>query len=88
MDNDFQSMLNGYGLTTAEILYRMPDRRHLLQTFLWQDYDLFPHFPKLVGFCDFWQQKLEGPIFSVRVAHQKLIKPAEVKLVTGQFRLN
>ena len=33
-------MLKGYRLTTAEILYRMPDHPDLLQTFLWQELDL------------------------------------------------
>ena len=33
-------MLKGYGLTTARILYHLPDHPHLLQTFIWQEYDL------------------------------------------------
>ena len=80
--------MGGYGLTTAEILYRRPDHQWLLQTFVWQDYDLFPKFPELQRFLDFWMQKLEGPLHSVRVAHCKLIKPAEFKSVDGEFRLN
>jgi uncharacterized protein Usg len=31
---------------------------------------------------------LEGPLHSVRVAHCKLIKPAELKAVGGEFRLH
>ncbi len=85
---DFVNQLKGYSLTTAEILYRLPDHPSLLQTFLWQDYDLHPQFPKLLGFLDFWQEKLEGKLFKVRVAHSKLIKPSEIRLVDGQFRLN
>src|SRR4051794_18560600 len=34
--------LKGYRLATAEILYRMPDHPSLLQTFIWQHYDLAP----------------------------------------------
>lgn len=86
--DDFRRMLEGYSLTTAEILYRMPDHPAILQTFIWQDYDMFPQFPKLVGFCDFWQEKLDGPIVKVRVAHRHLIAPAELRLVKGAFRLN
>ena len=85
---DFELQMGGYGLTTAEILYRRPDHQWLLQTFVWQDYDLFPKFPELQRFLDFWMQKLEGPLHSVRVAHCKLIKPAEFKSVDGEFRLN
>ena len=66
----------GYGLTTAQILYRMPDHPSLLQTYVWQNYDLFPKFPALKDFLSFWEKSLDGPLFSVTVAHSKLIKPA------------
>ena len=78
----------GYGLTTAEIVYRRPDRHWLLQTYVWQDYDLFPNFPALKDFLAFWETKLEGPLFAVTVAHSKLIKPAELHAVDGVFRLH
>ena len=78
----------GCGLTTAEIVYRRPDRHWLLQTYVWQDYDLFPNFPALRDFLAFWETKLEGPLFAVTVAHSKLIKPAELRAVDGVFRLH
>jgi uncharacterized protein Usg len=78
----------GYGLTTAEILYRMPDHPSLLQTYVWQNYDMFPNFPVLKDFLSFWQAKLEGPLYAVTVAHSKLIKPAELRAVDGVFRLH
>jgi uncharacterized protein Usg len=85
---EFRRQLEGYGLTTAEILYRRPDAPVLLQTFVWQEYDLFPQFPSLRKFLDFWQRKLDGPLHSVRVAHSRLIRPAEMRLLDGEFRLN
>ena len=85
---DFQRQLAGYGLTTAQILYRMPDHPSLLQTFVWQNYDLFPKFPELQRFLAFWMEKLEGPLHSVTVAHSRLIKPAELKTIDGEFRLH
>ena len=85
---DFQRQMVGYGLTTAQILYRRPDHKWLLQTYVWQNYDLFPKFPVLQDFLAFWQEKLEGPLFSVTVAHSKLIKPAELRTVDGVFRLH
>lgn len=85
---DFRKQLLGYGLTTAEIVYRRPDRRWLLQTYVWQDYDLFPDFPSLQKFLDFWKASLEGPLFAVTVAHSKLIKPAELRAIDGVFRLH
>ena len=86
--SEMELMLKGYGLTTAKILYHFPDHPHLLQTYVWQDYDLFPQFPLLMGFLEFWKAKLEGPLHSFEVAHQKLITPAEVKLIGQEFRLN
>lgn len=88
VSEDFRKQVLGYGLTTAEILYRRPDRRWLLQTYIWQDYDLFPEFPALKDFLAFWEKSLDGPLFSVTVAHCKLIKPAELRAVDGVFRLN
>src|SRR6201992_2155720 len=88
VSEDFRKQVLGYGLTTAEILYRLPDHPSLLQTYVWQNYDLFPRFPALQDFLQFWQQKLEGPLYSVRVAHSKLIKPAELRAVDGVFRLH
>lgn len=85
---DFRRQLQGYGLTTAQILYRRPDHQWLLQSYLWQEYDLCPHFPELNKFLAFWQRQLEGPLHSVRVAHSTLIKPAEIKAIDGVFRLH
>jgi uncharacterized protein Usg len=61
---DFRRQLEGYGLTTANILYRRPDHRWLLQTYIWQEYDLCPEFPELNKFLNFWLEKLEGPLHS------------------------
>ena len=88
VSRDFRKQVLGYGLTTAEIVYRRPDRRWLLQTYVWQNYDLCPKFPALRDFLAFWEEKLEGPLFSVTVAHCKLIKPAELRAVDGVFSLH
>ena len=80
-DPDFCRQLDGDSMATAEILYRMPDAQELLQTYIWQDYDLAPYFPNLKKFLDFWTRELDGPIHSVRLAHARLIRPAEVGYV-------
>jgi uncharacterized protein Usg len=85
---DFQKQIKGYGLATANILYWRPDYPWLLQTYVWQNYDLYPDVPELQGFLGFWQKSLEGVLHSVTVAHSRLIKPAEIKLVDGVFRLH
>jgi uncharacterized protein Usg len=88
VSSDFVRQLEGYGLTTAQILYRLPDHRSLVQEYVWQDYDLFPAFPALTRFLAFWQEKLDGPLHSVTVAHARLIRPAEMRAVKGEFRLH
>jgi uncharacterized protein Usg len=88
VSEDFIRQLQGYSLTTAEILYRLPDHRSVLQTYIWQDYDQAPRFPALQRFLEFWRQKLDGPLHSVRVAHVGLIKPAEIRAVTELAKLH
>jgi len=77
--NDFARQLNDYRLTTAEILYRLPDHPVLLQTYIWQEYDLAPRYPELRKFLEFWENNLDGPLHSVKVANVPIIKPAETR---------
>jgi len=72
-----------YGLTTAKIIYRRPDHLELLQDYIWQQYDLFPQFPELRKFLKFWEQRIEGPLHSITVAHQRLIRPIELHALRG-----
>ena len=85
---DFQKQLEGYGLTTAEILYRMPDHPALLQTYLWQEYDLYPQFPNLHRFLDFWSHRLDGVLHTITVAHRELIRPAEFRIAHDACKLH
>jgi uncharacterized protein Usg len=84
----FIKQLKGYGLATAQIFYHVPDYPAVLQTYIWQDYDVAPDFPALTGFLNFWRKTLDGPLHSVQVAHANLIRPAELKLATGEFILH
>ena len=88
MDRCFVAQLNNYRITTAEILYWMPDHKHVLQTFVWQELDLAPRFPNLTKFLDFWDKTLEGKLHRVRVANMQLIKPAEFGFASGLYHLN
>jgi len=78
--------LENYGLTTAQIVYRLPDHRDVLQEFLWQHYDVFPQFPGLEKFLAFWEEKIEGPLHSVTVAHARLIRPTELSALRSATR--
>lgn len=78
----------GYSLTTAEILYRMPDHPGLLQTFVWQEYDVAPQFPRLRKFLDYWIENLDGPLYRIRVANKRLISPQEFRFLDGSLTLH
>jgi uncharacterized protein Usg len=87
-DRDFREHLTGFSLTTAEILYRMPDHPSLLQTYVWQEYDIHPRFPRLTHFLEFWTRNLDGKLYRVTVAHKTLITPAELRMVGDEFRVH
>jgi uncharacterized protein Usg len=87
-NKDFARQIEGYGLTTADILYRLPDHPAILQQFIWQEYDKAPLFPELNRFLSFWQAKLEGMLYRVTVCHKALIGPAELRAVSGEFKLH
>ena len=86
--HDLAKSLDGYALTTAHILYHLPDYPALLQSYIWQDFDLAPDFPVLVKFLEFWTTRLDGPIHSVRVAQKGVILPAEIRTADGVYTLH
>lgn len=88
MTTSLSHQLNGYRLTTAKILYRLPDHPSLLQAFIWQQLDIAPRFPELNRFLAFWQREIEGPLHSVTVASVGLIQPAELRFAQGEFALH
>jgi uncharacterized protein Usg len=67
--------MRDYRLTTAEILYHMPDHPAVLQTYIWQELDLAPQFPELHRFLDFWSRSLDGKLHSVRIGAAEFITP-------------
>lgn len=80
--------LLGHRLTTAEIIYRLPDHPALLQTFVWQDYDTAPQYPMLKKFLRFWETNIQGALHTVRVASAGLIRPSDFRYVKGELQLN
>ncbi len=80
--------LNDYRLTTAEILYHLPDPPVLLQSYLWQDYDLAPRYPVLHRFLDFWEQNLDGKLHSVQVGSLPIIAPPKTQVATACLTLH
>ena len=86
--NDLERQLRGYRLTTAEILYRMPDHPALLQSFVWQKLDIAPRYPVLQGFLEFWEREIEAKIHSVRVASAELLGPSRVRHAGALLQLH
>ena len=86
--SETELMLRGYGLTTAELFYRMPDYLNVLNSFVWQDYDLAPDHPKLFRFIEFWQDEIEGPLHSVRFSHRKMLSDGAWRHVVGELTLH
>jgi uncharacterized protein Usg len=92
-DHYLVRQLLGWRQTTAEIVYRMPDYPSLIQTFVWQNLDLWDvdprlTFPHLHQFCAWWNDHLDGRIVEVRVGAKAVISPAEVNHVDTEFRLH
>jgi uncharacterized protein Usg len=85
---DLELMLRDYRLTTAEILYHFPDHPALLQSYVWQEFDLAPKFPSLKKFLAFWERELDGKLHSVKVMHAELITAQEFKLVRAPIQIH
>ena len=80
--------IKDYRLTTAEILYHMPDHPGLLQTYVWQSMDLAPRYPELRRFLDFWERNLDGKLHSIRVASAESVRHAQTRHATHLRYLN
>lgn len=87
-ESQIERQLRGYRLTTAEILYHLPDHPKVLQSFVWQDLDIAPAYPVLTKFLDFWKREIEGRLHSVRVAEASLISPGRWSHVDQVLQLH
>lgn len=63
--SDCEKQMHGFLLTTVNIIYRMPDARSVLNTFVFQAYDMAPDFPVLFDFIAFWDRSIEAPLHGV-----------------------
>jgi len=76
------------GLTTANILYHLPDHPAILQSYLWQEFDLAPDFPRLRKFLDFWTHELDGLLHSVTVSYAGRVRVDRLKVADVEFSLH
>ncbi len=84
---ELKKQLSDYRLTTAQIIYHLPDFDEILQEFIWQDYDIAPKYPNLTAFLDFWVEKIEGKLHSVYVARKKIITAGDYRFADWQGTL-
>jgi len=86
--SNLRLQLRDYRLTTAEILYHLPDHPRLLQSFVWQQLDLAPELPMLRKFLDFWTVHIDGKLHSVKVAQAPLITPGRMRHAAVSLQLH
>ena len=82
-DTQFSRCLAGERLTTAEVLYYLPDHPALLQSFLWQTLDRAPDYPRVHRFLCFWRREIDAVIHSVTVSACGLVVPARLEIAIG-----
>lgn len=78
--SDFAQQLAGKRLTTAEVIYYMPDHPALLQRFVWQTMDEAPDYPRVQRFLVFWRREIEAVIHSVTIAARGIVAPARLEI--------
>ena len=78
-EGELSRQLRGQRLTTAEVIYYMPDHPALLQRFMWQTLDLPPEFPRVCKFLDFWRREIDAVIHSVTIGGVEMIAPAKMR---------
>lgn len=89
IDRSLLLQLEGCRLTTAEILYHLPDYPELLQSYIWQEYDLIPDFPHLHEFLTFWEQNLDGKLHTVKImAAEQIIEPSDILSVDHDYTIH
>ena len=86
--DEFETQLKGGRLTTAEVLYYMPDHPKLLQSFMWQTLDVAPEYPRVHSFLDYWRKEIQAVIHSVRLSTVGIVTPARVRFADMVGTLN
>ena len=49
-------------LTLIQVYYYMPDYPSVLNEFTWQTIDLYPRFPRMKRFLNYWSENIEARI--------------------------
>jgi uncharacterized protein Usg len=85
--DELAEQLLGSRLTTAEVLYYMPDHPSLLQTFIWQTLDRAPRYPRIAQFLEYWRREIDAVIHSIRVGQADEVRAAQWRSADAFLRL-
>ena len=85
---EFEDQLRGKRLTTAEVLYYMPDAPSLIQSFMWQTLDIAPDYPRVHQFLEFWRREIDAVIHSVNVSAVGEVRAPRVRIAGVISRLH
>jgi uncharacterized protein Usg len=83
-----EAEIREYRLTTAEIIYHLPDHPEVLQSFIWQKLDVAPDFPELRRFLHFWSRNIDGKLHSVKVGQSRSSERVQFRQVRASLRLH
>jgi uncharacterized protein Usg len=85
---DFFYQINDHvRLTTVQVIYRMPDYLSLLQEFIWQTLDSPPDYQRIHEFLQYWEDNIEAPIHSVKIASVETVTSGVFKTVDKYYKL-
>ncbi len=80
-------ILNFPHLVTMEVIYHMPDHPDILQSFLWQNEDIVPDYPKAKTFVEHWIENIEAKINRILLGHKQDTLPPEYLFADYEFNL-
>lgn len=86
--SETELLLKGWGISTIEACYRMPDHQLVLNSLVVQMVDLAPDYPRLFAFVEFWKDNIDGPLHSIRFTHARMLGPRQWRHVVGEFPLH
>jgi uncharacterized protein Usg len=88
-DTDFEKVFGrGYSLVTINVIYYMPDYRHLLNEFIWQTLDKRPKYPRIEQFLGFWRREIDAVIKEIILTDLGTPEPADLRNIEQYFYLN
>ena len=63
----------------------MPDYRHILNLFSFQDDDIPPEYPRMQQFVKYWEENIEAKIKEIQIGS---INQSEIRLIDKYFHIN